>query len=198
MIRGFWVEISYPHTVKLLLVSILLYVRFGKETDRWQFRNHHHQRSQKVDHEIRQVVVRVVCANQEQQNRYHQQKLLCRCVLVTTVDLLPHVQIVVGSCVELERHTPDPVEHDERSDHVENVDERPRSLLCDVGDNVEDDFEKGDQHEVNDPSTCKYLVNFLAHPTSISLSVPFAFTHSELRFGKTAWSLMCSRVSGGS
>jgi len=55
----------------------------------------------------------VVSADQEQQYGDCEQKLLCRSVLVAAIDLFPHVQVVVCSCVELKRYTPDPVEHEE-------------------------------------------------------------------------------------
>jgi hypothetical protein len=50
-----------------------------------------------------------------QHNGDRQKKLFCRCVLISIVDLLPHVQIVVSSSVELERYSLDPMEHQVRS-----------------------------------------------------------------------------------
>ena len=54
----------------------------------------------------------VVCAEEKEDNRDAEQELLRWGVLVSVVDLLPHVQIVVGSGVELEGYPPDVVEHE--------------------------------------------------------------------------------------
>lgn len=45
--------------------------------------------------------------------RHRQQKFLGGRVLVPVVDLLPHVQVVVGSRVELEWYSLDPMERKE-------------------------------------------------------------------------------------
>lgn len=64
-------------------------------------------------------------AEEEEHDRHAEQELLSGCVLVAIVDLLPHVEIVVGTGVELERDAPHPVEHEERSEHVADIGEGP-------------------------------------------------------------------------
>ena len=67
----------------------------------------------------------VVCAQKEEDYRHTQEELLRRSVLIPIVDLLPHVQIVVSPSVEFEGDASDPVEHQVRTKHVDNVDQRP-------------------------------------------------------------------------
>lgn len=73
----------------------------------------------------------IMCAHQESTNvvsicpavpgfgrdiqyyRHHQQEFLSGRVLVPVVDLLPHVQVVVGPRVELEWYSLNPMEHKE-------------------------------------------------------------------------------------
>lgn len=55
--------------------------------------------------------MRVVCAQEEEDYRNTQEEFLRRSVLIPVIDLLPHVQIVVGSSVEFEGHASDPVKH---------------------------------------------------------------------------------------
>lgn len=69
--------------------------------------------------------MREMGTEQEHQNGNHKKEFLCRCILIPIIDLLPHVQIVVGSSVELKGDASDPVEHQERGAHVGNVDEGP-------------------------------------------------------------------------
>lgn len=47
--------------------------------------------------------------------RHCQQKFLCRCVLVTIIDLFPHVQVIVRPRVKLERNALNPVKHKVRA-----------------------------------------------------------------------------------
>lgn len=67
----------------------------------------------------------VMRAEQEQDNGHAEQELLGRRVLGSVVNLLPHVQVVVGTAVELKGDAPDVVEHDVRADHVRDVGQRP-------------------------------------------------------------------------
>lgn len=55
----------------------------------------------------------IMGTDQEQNNWYTHEELLRRCVLSSIIDLLPHVQIVVGTCVEFEWYTTDPMKHEE-------------------------------------------------------------------------------------
>ena len=71
----------------------------------------------------------VVGAEEEEYNGHTKQELLGRGILVAIVDLLPHIEIVIGASVELERNAPHPVEHEEGAEHVADVGEGPRSLL---------------------------------------------------------------------
>lgn len=96
-------------------------IKKGSSTHNRQLRNDHAQHSQKVDTEISKIVMRIVSAHQEQCDRHHEQELLGRGVLRAIVDLLPHVEVVVCACVELEGYPPHPVEHDEGEEHVSDV-----------------------------------------------------------------------------
>ncbi len=64
------------------------------------------------------MIIGVVCAEQKQNDRHAKQKLLRRGVLVSVVDLLPHIQVVVGSRVELERNAANPMEHQVGAKHI--------------------------------------------------------------------------------
>ncbi len=69
--------------------------------------------------------MRVVCAQEEEHNGYAEQEFLGGSVLRPVIDLLPHVQVVVGAAVELEGHPTDVVEHDVRAKHVRDVCQSP-------------------------------------------------------------------------
>ena len=64
-------------------------------------------------------------ADQEQAYRHSQQELLCRRILISVVDLLPHIEIVVSTGIEFEWDAPHPVEHEERAEHVADVGKGP-------------------------------------------------------------------------
>lgn len=53
----------------------------------------------------------IVGAEQEEQYGHAQEEFLGGGVLVAVVDLLPHVQVIVGSGVKLEGDAADVVEH---------------------------------------------------------------------------------------
>lgn len=95
----------------------------------------------------------VVSAEEEEHDRHAEQELLSGCVLVAVVDLLPHVEIVVGTGVEFKRNAPHPVEHEEGSKHVADIGEGPRSFLRDARDDVVKNLESGDTHEMDGPGT---------------------------------------------
>ena len=81
--------------------------------------------------------MRVVRARQKQRNWNKCQELLAGGVLVSVVDLLPHVEIVIGPRIELERHAAHVVEHDIRPQSVEEVCERPAGFLRHARETVE-------------------------------------------------------------
>lgn len=91
---------------------------FDGGTYKWKLGYYHRQDSQEVDRKISEVVVGVVCAEQKQNDRHAKQKLLRRRVLVSVVDLLPHIQVVVSSRVELERDAANPMEHEVGAKHI--------------------------------------------------------------------------------
>lgn len=95
------------------------------DTYKRQFRNDNTQGGQKVDGEICQVVVGVMGAEEEEHNGHTEQELLGRCVLVSIVDLLPHVEIIIGASVELEGDAPHPVKHKEGAEHIADVGQGP-------------------------------------------------------------------------
>lgn len=90
-----------------------------------QLGNYHSQCGQEVDSKVGQIEMGIMSAEEEEHDRHAEQELLSGCVLVAIVDLLPHVEIVVGTGVELERDAPHPVEHEERSEHVADIGEGP-------------------------------------------------------------------------
>lgn len=69
--------------------------------------------------------MRVVGAEKKQDNRNTQKEFFGRRILISVVDLFPHIQVIIGSSVEFERYAPNPVEHEERAEHVGNVGECP-------------------------------------------------------------------------
>ena len=87
-----------------------------------------HQRHE-IDDEVRQVVMRVVRAEQKQHYGHRQKEFLCWSVLVSVVNLFPHVEVVVRSRIEFEGHASDVMEHEVGSGHVCDIGQRPRNLL---------------------------------------------------------------------
>jgi hypothetical protein len=123
------------------------------KTYKWQLRNNHSQCGEEVDGEVGHVVVGVVSAKEEEHNRDAEQELLGGRILVTVVDLLPHIEIIVGTGVEFEWDAPHPMKHEEGSEHVADVGEGPRGLLRDARDDVVEDLEGSDTDEMNGPGT---------------------------------------------
>ena len=95
----------------------------------------------------------VVCADEEQTDRHGKQEFLRWRILVLVVNLLPHVEVVVGSGVELEGYPAHVVEHEIAAEHVGGVDEGPGRLLRDGGDDVVEDLEEEDDDDVDQPGT---------------------------------------------
>lgn len=183
-----------------------------------QFRDDNTQGGQEVDGEVGQVVVGVVGTEEEEHNGHAEQELLGRSVLVPVVDLLPHVEVIVGTRVELERDAPHIMEHEEGAEHVADVGQGPRGLLRDARDDVVEDLESGDEDEVDGPGTClRDNIPVSSHLSLCCVGVlkdrigrgrieqsegrlhsPLALTQLALRLGRAAWSLVCSMDSGGS
>ena len=69
--------------------------------------------------------MRIMRAKQKQQYRHYQQELLRGRILIAVIDLLPHVEVVVGAGVELKGHALHPVKHEVGPEHVGYVGERP-------------------------------------------------------------------------
>lgn len=89
-------------------------IQIGKLNNAYkrQLRNDNTQHGQEVDGEICQVVMGVMCAQQEKHNGHTQQELFGRSVLCAIVYLLPHVQVVVCAGVKFKRDAPDVMKHD--------------------------------------------------------------------------------------
>ena len=98
--------------------------------------------------------MRVVGAQKEEHNGDAEEKLLGGRILSAIVDLLPHVEVVVGARIEVEGDPAHPVEHDVRPRHVGDVCQRPGELLRDAGDDVEEDFEGDYEDGVDEPGAC--------------------------------------------
>lgn len=95
----------------------------------------------------------IVSAEEEEHDGHAEQELLGRGILVAIVDLLPHVEVIVGTSVELERDAPNPMEHEEGAEHIADVGEGPRGLLRDAGDDIEEDLQRGNEDKVDGPGT---------------------------------------------
>lgn len=65
--------------------------------------------------------MRVVGTEKKQHYRHTEKEFLCRCVLSAIVDLLPHIEVVVSASVKFERYSSDPMEHEERAEHVGDI-----------------------------------------------------------------------------
>jgi hypothetical protein len=64
-------------------------------------------------------------ANEEQHYGHGKEEFLGRRVLVPVIDLLPHVEVVEGTAVEIKGYAADMVKHEVRSKHVRHVRQRP-------------------------------------------------------------------------
>lgn len=64
-------------------------------------------------------------AEEKQHYRHAEKELLGWCVLISVVDLLPHVQVVIGASIEFEWHAADIVEHEIGAEHVGDVGQSP-------------------------------------------------------------------------
>ena len=73
----------------------------------------------------------IMCAQEKEDDRDAQQEFLGGCILVSVLNLLPHVEVVICSGIELEWHSPDIMEHQIRAKHVADVGECPRNFLID-------------------------------------------------------------------
>jgi hypothetical protein len=65
--------------------------------------------------------VGVVSAQEKKKDRDTQKELLGRSILISVVDLLPHIEIVIGTSIEFERDSPYPMKHKERYKHISDV-----------------------------------------------------------------------------
>lgn len=104
-----------------------------------------------------------MCAEQEQANGYSQQKLLRGCILILVVNLLPHVEVVVGTGIELEGDAANVVKHQVRGEHVGGVGEGPGGFLRDGWYDVVQDFQESNENWMDEPSTCS--IDILARCT---------------------------------
>lgn len=93
-------------------------MNWSGQTYRREFWDDDSQRGQAVDDEICRVIMGVVCADEEQHDGYGKQELLRWGVLVSSVNLLPHVEVVESAGVEVEGHAADVVEHEIGSGHI--------------------------------------------------------------------------------
>ena len=87
----------------------------------WKFGYDYSQYGKEVDDKVSEVVVGVVCAEQEEYDRHTEQEFLGGCILSSIINLLTHVQVVIGASVELKGHASDVMEHDVRAEHVRDV-----------------------------------------------------------------------------
>lgn len=92
-------------------------------------------------------------AEEEEADGDAEQEFLGGGILVAVVDLLPHVEVVVGTSVELEGDAPHPVEHEEGTEHVADVGQGPGGFLGDAGNDVVENLQGKDEDEVDGPGT---------------------------------------------
>lgn len=118
---------------------------------RGQLGDNHHQARQQVENEHVQVVVGVVGGDEKQTDGHSQQKLFCRSVLVSVINLLPHGQVVEGAGIELKGDSGHVVEHDVGANHVGDVGERPGQLAGHAGNEIEADLENANDEEMHSP-----------------------------------------------
>ena len=97
--------------------------------------------------------MRIVSAQEEQDDRYTEQKFLGRRVLSAVIDLLPHVQIIEGPAIKVERDAANVVEHDVRAEHVRDVGQCPGRLLRDARDHVVKDLGARYEDNMNGPGS---------------------------------------------
>lgn len=102
--------------------------------------------------------MRIMGADQKEHYWDGEEEFLRGSVLVAIINLLPHVQVVIGTRIEVEWHAADVVEHEVGSGHVREVDECPRGFLRHAGDNVEEYLADEYQNYVDSPSTCMLSV----------------------------------------
>ena len=95
----------------------------------------------------------VVCTQKEEYDRNAQKKFFGWSILVSVVDLLPHIQVVVGSGIEFKWDTSHIVEHQVRTEHVDDVDKRPRCFLRDSWNDVEKELESNYAYDVDSPGS---------------------------------------------
>lgn len=69
--------------------------------------------------------MRVMSTQEEKHNWDAEKELFSGGVLVSVIDLFPHVQVIVGSRIKFKRHPSNPMEHEERAKHVGDVGECP-------------------------------------------------------------------------
>lgn len=92
-------------------------------------------------------------AEEEEADRDAEQEFLGGGILVAVVDLLPHVEVVVGTSVEFEGDAPHPVEHEEGTEHVADIGQGPGGFLRDAGNDVVENLQGEDEDEVDGPGT---------------------------------------------
>ena len=153
-------EEGYPHAMALLsnisnfFTTLQGTIYFSIRTYKRQLGDDDGHDGEEVDGEVGEVVVGVVGADEEEGDGHGEQELLGGRVLVAVVDLLPHVEVVVGAGVEVEGHALHVVEHEVRAGHVGDVGQRPGRLLRHAREGVEDELGEGDEHDVRDPGSC--------------------------------------------
>ena len=67
----------------------------------------------------------VVSTKQEKNNRNAKKEFFGWCVLITVVYLFPHIQVVVGPCIELKRNSLHVVKHQVGPKHVGDIGQSP-------------------------------------------------------------------------
>ena len=134
----------------------------------------------------------IVRAHKEETYGHTQEVFLGWSELLAVVHLLPHVKIVVGSRIELERDASNPMEHQVGPEHVREVGEKPGGVTLDAGDDAVENLESDDENNVDHPGSC--IARFDQHKDPgdeaarilverVLANIPFAFTQFALRFG---------------
>lgn len=84
----------------------------------------------------------VVRAQEKEYDGNAEQEFLGRCILCAVVDLLPHIQVIIGATVEIERYATNVVKHNVRAEHVGYVCQGPGSFLRDTRDHIPENLQR--------------------------------------------------------
>lgn len=161
-----------------------------------KFGDDHDEACDQVQHEQGEIVVGVMCGDQEQGDRNAQQELLDGGKLVTVVDLLPHGEIVEGAVVKVEWRALHLVEHYIRANHVTDVGKGPAHFVGEERNEVEEHLEQHYNDYVDHPCSLEVDpvgVHVVLEVLVLFLVEPFRLDFRDDRGGPSATVFLCVR-----